>query len=739
MDVFFGSWQGGGMKLLAVLVTGFLGFGSLGFSVVRVDAEAMERGRVVAEGFPRFEVPGEEVDMEAMRHLFHLHHQPSLGMGTIWDEWIPQSVIWAARDDAEWEKTRAHFRRLLLGRRIAADGYVATHQHRSIAHQEGWPFPFWRQGGEGSWGWHFVLNLSPRWHATEERDQTGWELAGAEDGGIGEEGWRVELREAGATAETPELRIAPYESPFLQLRWKSRGLGGAAPFVEWRRAGQEDYPAEQRMYFAAGEEGEMVYEMLPVFRHPLWSGEVERLRVNFGNAGEGEAVLQALFTQFDTRHNVNNANFIKGSADFFEWTGDVGFLRENIQRMRLALRYAMTELGGWEEKMIVTPWVGHEGRPGFTVNPDGTKTMHFGSGVGNNYWDLVPFGGRDAYATIHYYDALRRMADLEETIGRNPGWNIPGGPLRMEPEVLREHAAEVKARAGEFFWNGETGRFISNVDLDGNRYDYGFTFVNLEAIHYGFATEEQAEAILAWVSGERMVEGDTSTGEDIYRWRFGPRSTTRRNVEYYGWYWLGPESIPWGGQVQDGGAVLGFSYFDLSARLKTRGADDAWRRLAAILEWFREVRELGGYREYYADGKRGTTLQGGGTAGGLGLDVEFVESVLLPQTMLYGFAGFRPLGDGFALEPELPADWPSLRISGIRFRELVLEVEIAGEVIGISSRGEMREPLTLRLPEGEWQVRYLDSPLDSAGEAVVARGTVPVRLGEGRGMRLERR
>ncbi|MBI4606908.1 MAG: hypothetical protein HY721_33515 [Planctomycetes bacterium] len=37
----------------------------------------------------------------------------------------------------------------------------------------------------------------------------------------------------------------------------------------------------------------------------------------------------------------------------------------------------------------------------------------------------------------------------------------------------------------------------------------------------------------AWLSGRRIVEEDTSRGADIYRWRFGPRSTTRRNIDYY--------------------------------------------------------------------------------------------------------------------------------------------------------------------------------------------------------------
>ena len=97
-----------------------------------------------------------------------------------------------------------------------------------------------------------------------------------------------------------------------------------------------------------------------------------------------------------------------------------------------------------------------------------------------------------------------------------------------------------------------------------------------------------------------------------------------------------------------GGAVLGFSYHDLMARLASRGPDDAWKRLRGILEWFREVQAAGGYRKYY-DGLREGTLQGGGTAGGLGMDSEFFESALVPQVVVNGFLGFAPTADGFKI------------------------------------------------------------------------------------------
>ncbi len=121
------------------------------------------------------------------------------------------------------------------------------------------------------------------------------------------------------------------------------------------------------------------------------------------------------------------------------------------------------------------------------------------------------------------------------------------------------------------------------------------------------------------------------------------------------------------------GRSLGFSYHDLMARLVIKGPDDAWRRLREILDWFREVQAEGGYRAYYTQPGRGT-LQGGGPPGGLGMDREFMESVLVPQVMLDGFLGFEPTADGYMLRPRLPSDWPSLTVRGIHVHGQVLDI-----------------------------------------------------------------
>ena len=170
--------------------------------------------------------------------------------------------------------------------------------------------------------------------------------------------------------------------------------------------------------------------------------------------------------------------------------------------------------------------------------------------------------------------------------------------------------------------------------------------------------------------------------------------------------------------MQDGGAVLGFAYHDLMARLKVLGPDNAWRRLQETLHWFDEVQTAGDYRKYYDGKTRDGSLQGGGTPGGLGLDHEFFESVLVPQVMLNGFLGFRPAGDGFSLNPSLPSSWPGLTIDRIRFHDATLRVQVTAKGgMDIQTEGGGDQPLIVRLPEANYQVNVLRAA-DSAPETI---------------------
>ena len=667
----------------------------------------------VPEDFPRFVVPGHEKQMESLQALYWLHYEPAGPLIPLWDEWMPMSTLWPARGSgAKLETMRARWAQALASRKMDREGYINTQQHDGPAHAEGWPFPRWMEAG--GIGWHFRGTGVPGYDAPPATPD-GWTISGVQGNNVNEKGWEVDLIDPGAALQAPPFEIEAKNAPWLRLNWWAIGLEGSRCYVEWTTKDRPDFNPQCRAYFTAAASTPMGPEsaleldtsavetrtMIPIYRIHEWKGTITGLRIQFDNSAKAKLVIKSFHTACDTRHNINNSNFIRGCHDYFLWTGDVTFLREQIGRIRSSMRFIMNEFDTRQRKCVYTTWPGHEGRSGVRRTADGQKIIVPGEGIGNNYWDLLPFGGEDALATIYCYDALLDLAEIEEQIVKHPQWCVAGGAEAFASADLRTLAQEVKDYGTNRFWNSDTGRF-GTVDLDGVLHDYGFTFLNNEAVYYDFATPDQAQSIRDWLSGRRLVEGDTAAGGDIYHWRFGPRSTTKRNIDYYIWAWTSPESIPWGYQVQDGGAVLGFSYHDLMCLLMVEGPGAAWRRLEEILTWFDETQAAGGYRAYYQDPSRGT-MQGGNVAGGLGLDKEFFESILVPQVMLYGFLGFRPLADGFAVNPRLPQDWTELTITRIHLHDHVLDISVRGKTLTVTGSGPEDETLAVELPPG-WQI-----------------------------------
>jgi hypothetical protein len=681
----------------------------------------------VPAGFPRFVVPGHEKEMDSLRQLFWLHYRPAGPLITLWDEWMPMSTLWPAMGSgSDLQEMRHRWAAALAGRGMNAEGYIFTHQHDGLAHAEGWPFPLWTQAG--GMGWHF-RGTGVGGYDGPPATPAGWKVSGGRGGEIDAKGWEIELTEPRATLSTPPFAVNARVAPWLRLNWWAGGLEGANCYVEWTTQDAPEFSPERRVYFSpatsvaarlpsaaatpvastapapAGPrlsaDGGETRTMIPVYRLAGWKGTITGLRIGLDNTGPAVLVIKSFHTACDTRHNINNSNFIRGCHDYFTWSGDFAFLRGQVGRIRTAMRFMMREFDTRNRKCVYTTWPGHEGRSGVR-HTDGKKVVIPGEGIGANYWDLLPFGGEDALASIYYYDALRDLADLEESIAAHPQWNVATGADAFDPADLRHHADEVRDYGRKRFWNEKTGRF-GTVDLEGNMHDYGFTFLNNEAVYYGFATAEQARSIHAWMAGDRIVEEDTAKGPDIYHWRFGPRATTKRNIDYYFWAWSNPEDIPFGYQVQDGGGVLGWSYHDLMARLSTAGPGDAAKRLSEVCTWFDETQAAGGYRAYYADPAKGT-MQGGNVPGGLGLDREFFESILVPQVMLYGFMGVTPTADGCEFAPNLPKDWPSLTITGIHLHDHVLNVKVEGRTIEITDANPEAGELRIKTPEG-WTVK----------------------------------
>jgi hypothetical protein len=641
------------------------------------------------DGFPTFQVPGQEAAMRSQGALLRLHYGPRT-QTTLWDAWIPRASIWEAigpPGQESAESMRAYYRASLLNRRIDSEGYVATQQHRGLAHSDGWPFPTWQQAR--GMGWHFSLDgdvYAQQLGVQRTGSLDCWEQAGMTAGAIEPAlGASFRINTDDATLSTPGFSVPPDVWPFVRVEWSANELPTSSrAFLKWATSEQPEFNPDRRIAVAVpGPTAQ--FENVPLYRHPAGRGTLSRLRLRFEQARGATVVLKSLITAIDTRHPINNSIYLTACCDYFSFTTDVEFLRANLDRMQRVLRFALDEFEVRQKRTVVVPWVGHDGRSGLRRQKNGTATTIPGRGVGNNYWDLLPFGGRDFPATLYLFHALKQLAQLEGFIQAHPEWAIPTDTNRLPEKDLEELAATIRQGVDSWFWDREIGRFIGWVDSAGQAYDFGFTGLNTEAIVYGLATRDQARSILDWLEGRRTIAGDTSLGPDIYHWRFAPRATTRRNTSVYCWVWSSPETIPWGDQVQDGGSVLGFSYFDLIARIGTLGPDNAWARLREIAAWFDEVQAEGGYRAYYAKPGRGT-LQGSGRPGGLGLDAEFFESVLVPQVIVDGFLGFAPEPGGFAIAPRLPSDWPSLTVTHIAVQDVVLDIEVSPDHVTIRTR-----------------------------------------------------
>ena len=665
--------------------------------------------------FPDFVVPGDDADLALLRDMYNQHFYWFFVCGTLWDAWIPKSVAWpAVADDPLGRPAFQAVRQYLAAREVTPEGYVSTHQIYGLGHPLGWPFPLWTQSGGK--GWHFSLKF------VQYRDPFGifltksvddWTLGGGTTVSLGEpDGWVIETKEAGTTIVSPPIDVAKRSATYIRMEWLAPDLPPQAqPYLEWTTADAPEFSPERRVYFSPPAPDASIPEvtMIKLPEDMDLEARITRLKINFGNTAAGKVTIKAIMTAVETRHNANNPSYILGLSDYTAWTGDLTLLRQSMPKMRSALAYFLKKYRVREEKMAVTPDIGKDGRSGISFAADGTKIITPGRGIGNNYFDILPFGGRDTNATYLIYAALLRMADLEEQVATHPEWRISEIGQAFDPADLRRLAADIKATAGPYLFSNETGRFIGAEDLvDRKRRDYGFVFTNNEAIHYDFATPDQALQIRDWLDGQRIVEGDTSQGADIYKYRFGPRMTTRRNIDWYIFPWTLPESIPWGGQVQDGGAVLGFSYHDLMSILKVRGPDAAWARLREVTRWYEDTRKAGGYLEYYSGKKENEegSMQGGGIGtGGLGIMREFVESLLLPQIMIDGFLGLQPRMDGLKIRPSLPKDWPSLTITRIAFQGAIYSITAAadGSITVECTGGALFKTGLLFPPERAWK------------------------------------
>jgi len=580
--------------------------------------------------------------------------------------------------------------------------------------------------------------------------------------------FQVPIIELDITYKAPEGKKAAGLVDGLKIYWKTsdspRFTEDKMVTVDFCDLPPKRFPGD---YAGFASETSARYPLFfPMCMHPKWGREGRRITqlkiVPVGEGTDGVTVsVNYVRASYDVRLYTTNAIVINTAYRYFMWHGDEEFLKAIMPRLRKAMIYMNEHLGGRKHGLIHSGWmVGKEGLGG-----------EVGRSVYSSYWDLLPSGVYDIESSVSYYSALLAMADLER-ICKSRGISVPDvsvlGPdnktmltYRVTPEWLRAHAKRVKARIEDVFWMKETGRFCKAVDVKGGKHDYGFVHFNVWALAQGIGTKAQRESVLSWFDGSRTVPGDTAAGKDIYHWRFGPRTSTRRNESWYYWPWMAewktspPEwqySREWGNQYQDGGAAPMTGFFDLLLRTSTgrqKDIDEAFQRTKEIQAWYEDVKSAGGqgqefYRKYYG-GHPERGIQQSPMPGGLGLDHEFLSDGSLETAFIpFAFLGLRAEADKvLSVTPAVPSQLEKIGVRNVFYRGNHLTIEAGRNYVSLdgsripNGKGlEVR--ITFRNAPSRCKVLVSGKPYrsfkrDRDGSVTVLLPLSPVRVEVGRG------
>lgn len=505
--------------------------------------------------------------------------------------------------------------------------------------------------------------------------------------------------------------------------------------------------------------------VFPMYAHPNWgTSETDvitgmKIEILFKNGINAQVKLDRVALAFDGRQVNNNSIFVAAAAYYYKFSQDNEWLSQNISKIRKAMQFLFTYCTKEGEPLMTTEnFVGHDGSSNYDRIAQGKWSAGVGHGIGDGYWDCISNPNVNSYTNIYYFKALKSMAYLEQ-IAADTGINDSTEVKALKPDVtgyetytetaqsLEQKINEFIPRFREYFWNETTGRFCLGY-LDDNdaglvagaldkTVDFGYTKYNQDAIDLGLATEEQAESIISWINGERVVEGDTSTGTDIYKYKFAPRYSTKVNNYQYWFNYNGTSSgsYAWDKQIINGGTALQNAYYDLSAELSVNGTDSAFTKLKRIQSWYEEVKEAGGtgtsfYRDYYV--MEGIQPQGGNKSGVVGVDYEFIEATLLYASVPILFFGLDSTAvNTLSITPSLPENLTYWKMENLSYGDIVYDLSIGSDFVqinSVSAANNYKLQVTLPKPEGNFTVRQHDRILTEGTDYVVVGDTVVITV-----------
>ncbi len=281
-----------------------------------------------------------------------------------------------------------------------------------------------------------------------------------------------------------------------------------------------------------------------------------------------------------------NASFICAAADICIAENSTGFL-ESVDTTKASASgdYSENKTVGKKLEMAVNYFfadrddgIVYDKETGLAVIK---QSAHNGKGTGqdrgypSNMFFNYPFGHYDLYCNLLFNNAMQKYSILCDMQNDSEG-----------AEKYGKIAEDNKKAINEYFWDNGKGRYIGCIDEDGNKHDNGFTAINLMAISVGAADEEKTKKIFSWIDGERTVEGDTATGEEIYKNEYAPVFST---VGADDLWWTSVEgkyatTNSFGVNWQNGAPALISAYFDIEASQKAGRTDRLKKQSNAVIK-----------------------------------------------------------------------------------------------------------------------------------------------------------
>lgn len=669
--------------------------------------------------------------------------------------WLTKSLLWVdSKNSLESDRT-AQLKKQIESIIVDRYGYVWNGDDAvedptlgiGKKHGMGWPFPnATHAGNSGSTGDTTNVRF---WEFNEDDTLSTWtsSLSDVSKGAGLYQGTTNSTNSVTFTVEdygvtkSPIIRktsCAPWLSFELRMSNVKNPENIDDIYVKWVDSNSNEYEVK------AGDIAALNYEFgteynhvlyLPMYTHTGWNGkQIKKITIEIRGTGAfgGTFALNYVRPSYDTRHSNNNANYIEALKEYYNMTGDVGFVEANITKARKAMNFYL-QMYDKDKKLNKQSYLyGHGGDKSSLAN-----------GLGNGYWDILYTPVYDFQSNMYFYQALKDLSYLEGVLSTNdvsvsdPATIDTATTSGIESSTYSESASALNTIANDvvetmrtYFWNTETERFMAGYDNSSNKVDYGYTTWNLQAIELGIATEDQKANIMSWIDGSGTVsEGNEKT--DIYNYSFAPRTATvddkgtgtNASGIYGAFIANGGNSTvkgqKFGESLQFGGAVMYSSYYDLTSRIQVNGANNALDRLKGIQSWYNKVSTAyknssdpkksvkDFYLPYFKE--NGVTMQNGtrGTGNGaVGIDGEFTESLLVAAAIPYGFFGMDSEGGNtLCVTPKLPSTMDHWKVENMQYNGVTYDLSIYKDAVRIDSvRGNaegLKVKVTLDCPEGK--------------------------------------